>query len=224
MCADGGVAGLGLVRARSGHPCSTFRAARQAAAGGGADCGGRLRRLRCDARLGVAPQNSLRALLALRSNNCGEHEDEARCARRPHACASRRHTQRPRWLPPAAQHQGWRATRSPLFERHRWCCKAGCGQAGVRLCGAEARRSCGGARSALRQHFRRSCSSAAPAGRGASSAAHRRAEHCRAVGAADRHSEAPQPSGRGNGIAAFNSPGAMLGFTRNPEAMKLHGL
>ncbi len=171
-----------------------MRAARQAAAAGGADCGGRLRRLHCDARLGVAPQNSLRALRALRSNNCGEHEDDARCARRPQACASRRHTQRHRRLPPAAQQHGWRAERSFPRDGHRWCRKVGCGQVGVRLCGAEARRPCGGARSALRQHFRRSCSSAAPAGHVASSAAHRGAEHCRAVGAADRHSEAPRPA------------------------------
>ena len=41
-------------------------------------------------RSGVAPQNSLRGLRPLRSDICGESEVEARCARRPRPCASRR--------------------------------------------------------------------------------------------------------------------------------------
>jgi hypothetical protein len=52
-------------------------------------------RLRCDARGGVAPPNSLRSLRSLRSDNGGESVDEARCARRPRRCASRR-PRRPR--------------------------------------------------------------------------------------------------------------------------------
>jgi len=40
-------------------------------------------RLRCDARAGVAPRNSLHSLRSLRSNNRGESEDEARAARAP---------------------------------------------------------------------------------------------------------------------------------------------
>ena len=59
----------------------------------------------CPAMLGlVAPsQNSLRSLRSLRSNSRGESEDEARCARRPQACAARRHRNRPRRVPPAAR-------------------------------------------------------------------------------------------------------------------------
>jgi hypothetical protein len=52
-------------------------------------------RLRCDARGRVAPPNSLRSLRSLRSDNGGESVDEARCARRPSRCASRR-PRRPR--------------------------------------------------------------------------------------------------------------------------------
>lgn len=59
-------------------------------------------RLRCDARAGVAPQNSLRALCALRSNSCGEHVDEARFAWLPRPCASRRHRVSPQRPAPSA--------------------------------------------------------------------------------------------------------------------------
>jgi hypothetical protein len=52
-------------------------------------------RLRCDARVGVAPPNSRRSLRSLSSDNGGESVYEARCARRPRRCASRR-PQRPR--------------------------------------------------------------------------------------------------------------------------------
>ena len=41
------------------------------------------RRLHSNAQAGVARQNSLRALRALRSNNCREFDHEARCARDP---------------------------------------------------------------------------------------------------------------------------------------------
>ncbi len=46
-------------------------------------CGGRRlrRRLRCGARVSVAPHNSLRSLRSLRSNRCGESVDEARGTR-----------------------------------------------------------------------------------------------------------------------------------------------
>ena len=71
------------------------------------------RRLRCDARSGVASQNSLRALRALRSNNRDEHDHEARCARRPQACASRRPTQRPHRVPPGAQTSSLTSGRTP---------------------------------------------------------------------------------------------------------------
>ena len=131
-------------------------------AGGSGRPGGRLR---CDARGRVAPQNSLRAPRALRSDSCGESALDARCARRPRPCASRRPQRHPEQTPAAASKSGllllpsrvvlsadggglWRACGSP------------------RSAGGEAR-----ARSALRQHARGSCLSVAPEGREASSAA-----------------------------------------------------
>ena len=59
-------------------------------------------RLRCAARSGVAPLNSLRSLRSLRSNRRGESVLEARCARRPQSCAARRHRNRPLRVAPAA--------------------------------------------------------------------------------------------------------------------------
>jgi hypothetical protein len=52
-------------------------------------------RLHCDAQDRVAPQNSLRAPWALRSDSCGEPVLDARCARRPRPCASRRSQRHP---------------------------------------------------------------------------------------------------------------------------------
>ncbi len=64
---------------------------------------GAARRLHCDARPGVASRNSLCSLRSRRSDNRDESDDEARCARRPQACASRRHRNRPHRVPPAAK-------------------------------------------------------------------------------------------------------------------------
>jgi len=47
--------------------------------------------LPCGARGEVGPSNSLRAPWALRSNNSGQSDDEARCACPPHHCAPRHH-------------------------------------------------------------------------------------------------------------------------------------
>ena len=63
-------------------------------------------RLRCDARRRVAPQNSLRASRALRSDSCGESVFNARCARRPRPCASRRSQRHPEQAPAAAANIG----------------------------------------------------------------------------------------------------------------------
>jgi hypothetical protein len=60
-------------------------------------------RLHCGARSEVARPNSLRSLRSLRSDNRRESVLEARCARRPRPCAPRRHRNRPRRVPPAAQ-------------------------------------------------------------------------------------------------------------------------
>ena len=59
--------------------CFGLRGSRRAVPGGGSCWGGRrVRRLRCGARSRVAPQNSLRAPWALRSDNRGESVVEAR--------------------------------------------------------------------------------------------------------------------------------------------------
>ncbi len=100
---------------------------------------GAARRLRCGARPGVAPHNSLRSLRSLRSNRCGESVYEARCARRPQACAPRHPTNRPCRVPPAAKATGV-GVRS---EDHRCLRKGAPGQAAARLRGAEERRPCG---------------------------------------------------------------------------------
>ena len=65
-------------------------------------------RLRCDARRRVAPQNSLRAPRALRSDSCGESVLDARFARRPRPCASRRSQRHPSQAPAAAAKFVWR--------------------------------------------------------------------------------------------------------------------
>ena len=131
-------------------------------AGGSGRPGGRLR---CDARRRVAPQNSLRAPRALRSDSCGESVFDARCARRPRPCASRRPQRHPEQTPAAAAKSGLLLlpSRVVLSADGGGLWRA-CGS--LRSAGGEAR-----ARSALRQHVRGSCLSVAPAGREASSAA-----------------------------------------------------
>jgi hypothetical protein len=115
---------------RCGEPSA--RRGRRCPAGAHAVAVGAARRLHCDARPGVASQNSLRSRCSLRSNNCDESVYEARCARRPRtwpcrprramrpdrspgtsgppdrSCPgspSRRHGNRPRRAPPAALHR-----------------------------------------------------------------------------------------------------------------------
>jgi hypothetical protein len=99
---------------------SSARRGRRYPPGAHAGAVGAARRLHCDARSAVAPQNSLRSLRSLRSDNCGESVHEARCARRLRPCAfgygshalraydpspqlrCRRPTNRPHRVPPAA--------------------------------------------------------------------------------------------------------------------------
>jgi hypothetical protein len=150
----------------------------QGAGGSGRPTG----RLHCDARDRVAPQNSLRAPRALRSDNCGESVLDARCARRPRRCASRRSQRHPGQAHAAALNL-WSTQRvadlpflpektALVFTAERHARPSAGGGGLWRACGSP--RSAGGearARSALRQHTRGSCLSAAPAGREASSAA-----------------------------------------------------
>jgi hypothetical protein len=131
-------------------------------------------RLRCDARRRVAPQNSLRAPRALRSDNCGESVLKARCARRPRPCASRRSQWHPEQTPAAAAKCGGCpafCTACGCFSRRSTFSSADGGGVG-RACGSP--RSAGGearARSALCQQIRGSCLSVANAVSEASSAA-----------------------------------------------------
>ena len=132
-------------------------------------------RLPCDARSGVAPQNSLRSLRSLRSNSCGESEDEARSrAPTPALRFWLRLTSAARLLPCAATSLSSpqksplpgtacrSATTGACLQRIRRCLgKGACGQAAARLRGAEKRRARGRARSALRLLTRRSCLNAA---------------------------------------------------------------
>jgi hypothetical protein len=162
----------------SGSVAARQRGPAQGAGGSGRPTG----RLHCDARDRVAPQNSLRAPRALRSDNCGEPVLDARCARRPRRCASRRSQRHPGQAHAAALNR-WSAQRVadlPFLpektvlvftaERHAKSSAdgggLGCACGSPRSAGCEAR-----ARSALRQQIRGSCPSAAPAGREASSAA-----------------------------------------------------
>jgi hypothetical protein len=131
-------------------------------------------RLRCDARGRVAPQNSLRAPRALRSDSCGESVLDARCARRPRPCASRRSQWHPKQAPAAAA-KGGRAPVScaalgPLATCRVFVSADGGGL--WRACGSPRSAGCEArARSALRPHARGSCLSAASEGRAASFAA-----------------------------------------------------
>ncbi len=87
-----------------------------------------MRRLHCDARPGVAPRNSLRDLRSLRSAKRGESVYEARCARRPQACASRRPRNRPCRVPPVAQHRtGAAPMRGAALGVPREAAVVGCG-------------------------------------------------------------------------------------------------
>ena len=127
---------------------------------------GAARRLHCDARSAVAPQNSLRELRSLRSDNCGESVHEARCARRLRPCASRRPTNRPHRVPPAASStmRCLSTRKTTVFAKVR---------AGGRRRAFAQPRSAGlaaRARSALRELTRRSCLNAVSAAHAVSSA------------------------------------------------------
>jgi hypothetical protein len=139
---------------------------------------GAVRRLHCDARPRVARQNSLRDLRSLPSDNCRESVYEARCARRPRACASRRPTNRPHRAPPAAR-------ASVVFfdaRKTNTASAKGCVGGSRRAC--EAPRSAGlvAARAcAPRNQTRRMCLSGASAARAASYATGHEPEHRRAA-------------------------------------------
>jgi hypothetical protein len=143
---------------------------------------GAARRLRCGAQPGVASRNSLRSLRSLRSNTRDESVVDARCARRPWLCASRRPRNRPHRVPPAA-HPTVLAVRSRATNV---CAKAGSGSLWR---ASEALRSAGlvAARASAHQKLtRRDCLSVVPTGHAASSATGHKHEHRKAVGAQRR--------------------------------------
>ena len=140
--------------------CSARRARRYPAASLAGSVGA-AHRLRCGAQSGVARQNSLRAVPALRSN---------RLPRVGGRSALRAPTPALRSSPPHTAPPPGTACRVPTVfcscgqqpPRPR---KGAFGQAVARLCGAEERKACGLARSASWHLTRCACSSAAPAQR-----------------------------------------------------------
>ena len=133
---------------------------------------------------GVASRNSLRELRSLRSNKRAESVYEARCARQPQACASRRHPNRPQRIAPGT---ACRDAPVVLLPKETGVLGEGTyGQAAARLRGAEKRRARGRARSALRKLTRRTCSNAANEVRVVSCATGHETEHRRAAGAKRR--------------------------------------
>ena len=198
----------------------------------GAGGSGRLRgRLHCDARGRVAPQNSLRAQGALRSDSCGESVLDARCARRPRRCASRRSQRHPGQAHTAALNL-WNAqcvvdipsypektVLALMAERHA---KSSAGGGGLwRACGSP--RSAGGearARSALRQQIRGSCPSVANAVSEASSAAGpcaRAPQGSRPCGPTDTPKRRSPPPSAECGTAHERRPATALA-NRNPSS------
>ncbi len=143
---------------------------------------GAARRLRCGAQPGVASRNSLRSLRSLRSNTRDESDMDARCARRPRACAPRHSRNRPHRVPPAAQ----RALVAVRSHATNACAKAGSGS----LWRASGTLRTGGlmaARASAHQRLtRRDCLSAESEANAASSPTGREPEDRKGVGAQRR--------------------------------------
>jgi hypothetical protein len=182
-------------------------------------------RLRCDARSGVASQNSLRSLRSLRSDIATSQMTKRAGARRPRPCASRRPRNRPCRNPPAARHPLWRAgprTPTRLPQGRGWGYGRGASEA-PRSAGLLAARA-----SALRKHTRRNCLSAVSEANEASFATGQEPEHRRGV---SPQGEPPQLSpGRTptRGLAATTpacvasaeGPMSATGRQRTPEARR----
>ena len=134
-------------------------------------------RLRCDARAGVAPRNSLHSRRSLRSDNRGESEDEARAARAP--------TPTLRFSPPHKSPPPGTAHRAAPLVVFAEACHGGAGKAGGGCASAAtyaAPKSAGlvAARvSAQRVLTRRDCLSGATVGSAASFATGHETEHRR---------------------------------------------
>jgi len=117
---------------------------------------GAARPLHCAARSGVAPQNSLRSLRSLRSNNRGESEVEARAARAP--TPALRCSSPPKSPPPGnacreAQAR-WRSLEAPTPRLQR---RERPGRRGRQEASAEQRSAAGSARLRAKPACLRSC-------------------------------------------------------------------
>jgi len=210
----------------SGSVAARQRGPAQGAGGSGRPTG----RLHCDARDRVAPQNSLRAQRALRSDSCGESVLDARCARRPRRCASRRSQRHPGQAHAAALNLSsaqWvvdlpflpeKTVPAFMAERHA---KSSAGGGGVgRACGSLRSAGCEArARSALCQQIRGSCLSVANAVSEASSAAGpctRASQGSRPWGPTDTPKRRSPPPSAERGTAHGCRP-AMPLANRNPS-------
>ena len=143
---------------------------------------GAARRLRCDARAGVAPRNSLHSLRSLRSNNRGE-SDERSALRAP--TPALRFSPPHKSLTPGTAHRA--ATFVLLVEGHGGAGKAGGGCASAATYAAPSSAGLVAARaSAPRVLTRRDCSSAANAVSAASFATGHETEQRREPGAQRR--------------------------------------
>ncbi len=168
---------------------ASFAASRQAVRCGGSRCGGwrfAPTPLRCSSQ-GRAVE--LAARCALRSNSHGELVNEARTARRPCACASRRLRDRPRRAPPVAKRE-WACQRlgaNTISAKSRVGAHRFAGASGAP---SSAEFSAARLRASLTdspQLFERSVK------RAASSAVGRKIEQRRAVANGDRSSETRKP-------------------------------
>jgi hypothetical protein len=155
--------------------------------------------LRCS-RAGRAAE--LASRFALRSNSCGEHEDEARRARPPAPLRFSPLQRSPHRPALNAKPEPLLAVMGVLIARVavRWCANKSCAGA-LRPDGASEAPSSAAcrssARSAPRKLTRCGCLSGARQARAASSAARPVCEQRRAVAAGDRFSEAGGPQGTG---------------------------
>jgi hypothetical protein len=176
-------------------------------------------RLRCGARLGVAPQTRFAHFVRYAQTDAAKSVLDARCARRLQGCAPRRPRNRPLRVPPAALQRLWSSLRTPsarlgtpemyrnrsgrpfadrscffLAENRTVGARQGA-PGGGDFWGDEQHRPGVGARSAHPKLTRRVCLSGVSAANAASSAARPQAEQHSAVGAKRRPPQHEPPAG-----------------------------
>jgi hypothetical protein len=169
---------------------------------------GQMRRLRCDARAGVAPRNSLHSLRSLRSNNRGE-SDERSALRAP--------TPALRFSPPhksPTPGTAHRAAALALFaERLGGAGKAagGCASAATYAAPRSGGLVAARAQRALRPPTRRDCLSGTTAGSEASFSAGHEIEHRRAPFAQRRAAASERRRMPARGFASLSMLGRQVG-------------